>query len=153
MPLTFQTPLTWLHPPKRQALLGKITAKLPTLHSTSQSHKEGTLNRHQALGSVLKSSRSASVEDMEDEEPMHIGGTLDVDDNTIMQPAGDTTESDGTNRTGTELRYQMMRTWQLMKKRMNWVHPCNLIFVINVWEAVNNRTTYKRLDCSNLCLL
>jgi len=40
---------------------------------------------------------------MEDEEPMHIGGTLDVDDDTIMRPAGDATESDGTNHTGDQI--------------------------------------------------
>jgi hypothetical protein len=85
---------------KKTGITRKKTAKLPTPHSASQSHKEGTLNRHRALGSTPKSSRNVSVEDMEDEKPMHIGGTLDVDDDTIMRPAGDATESDGANRTG-----------------------------------------------------
>jgi hypothetical protein len=48
----------------------------------------------------LRASKQASVEDTEDNEPMHNGSTLDMDDDLTMEPTDD--ESGGEVRADAE---------------------------------------------------
>lgn len=76
------------------------TSKKPTKQTKStpqtisHSKKKATLKEMKprasaSLQSIPSASRRASVEDDEDDEPMHIGGTLDADGDRIMEPTDD----------------------------------------------------------------
>ena len=70
--------------------LTKQTNAKSTPQTISHSKKKAAHKnmKPQALASLQSpsnTSRCASVEDVEDDEPMHIGGTLDADGDRIMQ--------------------------------------------------------------------
>lgn len=68
-----------------------------TLQNISHSRKKAALQKtklrasssQQSIASTSKTSRRASVEDVEDNEPTHIGGTLDADGDRIMESSDD----------------------------------------------------------------
>ena len=55
-----------------------------------------------SLQSIVSALRHASVKDVEDDEPMHIGGTLDADGDWIMELTDD--EEDKPNSSGKDLK-------------------------------------------------
>jgi hypothetical protein len=74
--------------------LTKQTNARSPLQTISHSKKKSALKKTkpQALASlqlIASTSRCASVKDVEDVEPMHIGGTLDADGDQIMEPTED----------------------------------------------------------------
>jgi hypothetical protein len=74
----------------------------PTPHFISYSKKQAVLRgmQHRASASVKssastsKASRSASVEDAEDNEPTYLGGTLDMDGDIIMEQTDEESSGD-----------------------------------------------------------
>jgi len=84
----------------------RIANAKSTPHTISSSRKKGEIKNVkprasaslQSIPSSSNTSRRASVEEVEDDEPMNIGGTLDVDGDQIMRLTDD--EEDEPNSSG-----------------------------------------------------
>ena len=88
----------------------------------------------------MSNSRCTSVEDVEDDEPMHIGSTLDVDGDHIMESTND--EEDEPNSGAISLSDD--EEIQLSMSSLIFSNLCLINYI---------RMTYERVDGSHLCLL